>query len=83
MSKIKHKELTVQIVATLKVGYNQEELDKMGKTFREFKHGVEHVVREELLPSFQADKHSTVEVMTVGFPSRRKLERQKQNQKRL
>lgn len=77
---VKHKELTVQIVATLKVGYNQSELDEMGKTFREFKHGVENIVKQDLLPSFQADEHSSVEVLTIGFPTKKTLARKPKNQ---
>lgn len=79
----KHKELTVQIVATLKVGYDQSELDKMGKSFREFKHGVEHLVKQDLLPSFQADPHSEVEVLTVGFPTKKTLEKQVKSKRKL
>lgn len=83
MTTPKHKELTVQIVATLKVGYNQSELDAMGKTFREFKHGVENVVKQDLLPSFQKDSHCEVEVMTIGFPTKKKLERMKKTKAKL
>jgi O-phosphoseryl-tRNA(Cys) synthetase len=83
MSNVKHKELTVQIVATLTVGYNQEELDALGKTFREFKHGIEQVVKSDLLPAFQADEHSEVKVLTIGFPSKHKLKAKERNQRRL
>lgn len=83
MTTPKHKELTVQIVATLKVGYNDSELKEMGKDFREFKHGVERLVRSELLPAFQADEHSTVEVMTVGFPTKRRFKEKSKNQHKL
>ena len=78
-----HKELTVQIVAKLKVGYNQSDLDEMNKSFRDFKHGIERLVKRDLLPTFQADPHSEVEVLTIGFPTKKKLKSQSTNQAKL
>lgn len=77
MTTPKHKQLTVQIHAKLTIDYNQQELDAMGKTFREFKHGVEHLVRERILPDFQADRDSKVEVLTIGYPTSHKLKKVK------
>jgi hypothetical protein len=80
---VKHKELTVQVMATVKVGYNVDELEAMGKTFREFKLGVEQVIKADLLPAFQADPHTNVEVLTVGFPSKRNLTKSAKSQVKL
>lgn len=79
----KSRELTVQVALTLKVGYDPEDLEKMDKTFREFKHGVERVVRDRALPDFQADPHCDVTVLTVGFPTKRKLKMAKKGQMKL
>lgn len=70
---VKTKTLHVDVRARVSIDYNDEELAALGKTFREFKAGIENLVADQLLPDFQADKHTKVEVMTVGFPSRRKL----------
>lgn len=73
MASTKSRTLTVQIMAQLEVDYSPEDLEVMGKSFREFKNGVERVVKAELLPAFQADQGSRVTLGTISYPSARKL----------
>ncbi|WP_432473721.1 hypothetical protein [Amphritea sp. HPY] len=73
MASKKSRTLVVQITAQLEVDYSPEELEEMGKSFREFKSGVERVVKAELLPAFQADAGSRVSLGTISYPSARKL----------
>ena len=69
----KSRTLTVKIVATLEVDYDPSDLEAMGKTFREFKSGIENVVKADLLPTFEADKHSRIALGTLSFPTTKKL----------
>lgn len=77
----KSRTLVVQMVATLEVDYDPSELEAMGKDFREFKAGVERVAKAELLPAFQADKHSRVTLSTISYPSPRKLKTKRKETK--
>jgi len=72
---MKTRTLTVQIAAQLEVDYNPDELGE--KTFREFKAGVERVVKAELLPAFSADKDCRITLGTISYPSTKKLTLQK------
>lgn len=69
MDAVKTRTLVVQIAATLEVDYTAAELEEMGKSFREFKLGVERVVRDDLLPAFSQDPHCRVKLGTVSFPA--------------
>jgi hypothetical protein len=62
----------------LDIDYDKRDLDTMGKTFREFKLGVERVIKADLLPSFAADKNSRIKLTTLAFPSPRKMKKSKE-----
>lgn len=76
----KSRTLIVDMTVRLEVDYSPSDLEKLDKTFREFKSGVEHLVKADLLPSFQADEHSRLHLGTISYPSPRKL---KMNQRKI
>jgi hypothetical protein len=57
----------------VEIDYDPADLDRMGKSFREFKLGVERTIKADLLPTFTADPHSRITLSTLAFPSARKL----------
>jgi len=74
---MKTKTLNVKIDAMVEIDYSDADLQAYGKTFREFKAGVEHLVRTQLLPALQNDPNTRIQLMTLGFPSNRKLKMKK------
>lgn len=69
----KSRTLTVAVMAQVEIDYDPAELEAMGKTFREFKLGVERTIKADLLPAFNADPHTRVTLGTLSFPSSKKL----------
>lgn len=69
----KTRTLTVHLTAQVEVDYSPSELEAMGKTFREFKLGVERTIKADLLPTFAKDNHTTITLGTLAFPTSKKL----------
>jgi hypothetical protein len=65
--------ITIQVTATVEVDYSKEELEKLGGDFRTMKAGIERVIKQDLLPSFQEDPHCRVHLGTIAFPTSHKL----------
>lgn len=69
----RNRTLTIQVMATVEVDYSHEELEIAGGDFRTMKVGIERLMKQDLLPSFQADKHCRVSVGTISYPTSKKL----------
>lgn len=68
----KSRTLTVQVTAQVDIDYDPSELEAMGKSFREFKLGVERTIKDDLLPNFARDPHTTITLGTLAYPTTKK-----------
>lgn len=75
----KTRTLTVCVTAKVEIDYDPSEIDAMGKSFREFKLGVERTIKDDLLPTFQRDPHTKVTLGTLAFPTTKRLKRSANN----
>lgn len=67
----KTRTLTVYMTAQVEIDYDPAELEAIGKTFREFKLGVERTIKADLLPHFANDPHTRITLGTLSFPTQR------------
>jgi len=70
---MKTKTLHMNVTLRVAINYSDDELVAAGKTFREFKAGLENLVAAEAIPVLQADPDTEVDVLTIGWPSSRTI----------